>query len=58
MSEYQIKKEQVRQCAIDWQDDFNNHNYSYGEMVLQQERFYKLARRYGLMNEFRENAII
>ena len=30
---YEIKKEMARQEAIDWQNDFGNHNYSYGELA-------------------------
>lgn len=55
---YCDKKERAREKAIDWQLDFNNHNYSYGELVYFQSYFENLAKRYGLMKEFRENGII
>lgn len=58
MTKYQIEKEKARQEAIEWQYDFDNHNYSYYELWLQQIRFEKLARRFGLRKEFRENGII
>ena len=58
MTKYQIEKEKARQEAIDWQNDFDNHNYSYYELWLQQIRFEKLARQFGLRKEFRENGII
>lgn len=58
MSKYAEKKEQVRQEAIDWQNDFCNHNYSYGELAFYSDYFEKMGRRYGLIKEFRENAII
>lgn len=58
MNEYKKNKERARQRAISWQHDFENHNYSYGEIAANQDYFYKLARRYGLINEFKENAII
>lgn len=58
MSKYAEKKEQIRQEAIDWQNDFCNHNYSYGELAFYSDYFEKLGRRYGLIKEFRENAII
>ena len=58
MTKYQIEKEKARREAIDWQCDFNNHNYSYYELWLQQIRFEKLAKQYGLIKEFRENGII
>lgn len=58
MNQYQIKKEKVRQEAINWQLDFENHNYSYGELSYYGEYFTKLAKRFGLVKEFRENGII
>ena len=58
MSKYAEKKEQVRQQAIDWQNDFCNHNYSWGELAFYSDYFEKMGRRYGLIKEFRENAII
>ena len=58
MNKYQEGKKRARDLAIAWQHDFNNQNYSYGELVFYQDLFYNLARRYGLIKEFRENAII
>ena len=58
MSRYERAKENARQKAIEWQLDFNNHNYSYGELAYFTEYFTKLAKRYGLTEEFRENGII
>ena len=55
---YEKKKEIARQEAIDWQDDFRNHNYSYGELAEFGYYFEKLGRRYGLLKEFRENGIL
>ena len=57
MNYYQKRKEQVRQEAIEWQLDFSNHNYSWGELAIWQEHFERLGRRYGLLREFHENAI-
>ena len=54
---YEKKKEIARQEAIDWQDDFRNHNYSYGELAEFGYYFEKLGRKYGLLKEFRENGI-
>ena len=54
---YATKKAVARQEAIDWQNDFGNHNYSYEEMQEAAEHFEKLGRRYGLLKEFRENGI-
>lgn len=58
MTQYQINKEKVRQEAIQWQHDFDQHNYSYYELHIQQLRFERLARQFGLRKEFRENGII
>ena len=58
MTTYQKAKEKARNEAIDWQMDFGNHNYSYGEIIYYAEYFEKLAKRYGLVEEFRENGII
>lgn len=58
MTKYQIEKEKARQQAIDWQHDFDNHNYNWNELYLQQLKFEKLARQFGLRKEFRENGII
>ena len=54
---YQRRKEQVRQEAIEWLLDFNNHIYSWGELAEWGDYFYKLGKRYGLLREFHENAI-
>ena len=54
---YETRKEMARQEAIDWQNDFCNHNYSYGELAEFGCHFEKLGKRYGLLKEFRENGI-
>jgi uncharacterized protein YijF (DUF1287 family) len=54
---YQDMKEQVRQEAIDWQYEQADMNLSYGELADAQEYFERQGRRYGLLQEFRENAI-
>ena len=58
MSRYARAKENARQKAIDWQTDYCNNDYSYGELAAFVEYFTKLAKRYGLITEFRENGII
>ena len=58
MNNYQKAKNRARDKAIEWQLDFCNHNYSMGELAYYAEYFTKLAKRYGLVKEFRENAII
>lgn len=54
---YQERKEDVRQKAI----DFQMHNFPglfWGEIMWITDWFEEQARRYGLLEEFRENAII
>ena len=58
MNAYQRAKENARNKAIEWQSDFGNHNYSYGELAYYGDYFYALAKRYGLVREFKENGII
>lgn len=58
MTQYEINKEKARQEAIQWQQDFDKHNYTWNELHIQQLRLEKLARQYGLRKEFRENGII
>ena len=58
MNKYREYQEQVRQFAIDWQADAESRNYSYGELAIYQDMFSRLARRLGLVREFRENGII
>lgn len=58
MTQYQIEKEKARQEAIEWQRNFDEHNYSWQELHIQQLRLEKLARQFGLRKEFRENGII
>lgn len=58
MNMYQKLKDAARQKAIEWQADFTNHSYSYLELWYYQQEFERLAIRYGLIQEFRENGII
>lgn len=53
-----MEKEKARNKAIAWQADFENHHYSWGELCEMQAYFEKLARRYGLITEFRESLIL
>ena len=55
---YNIKKEQARTKAINWQHKQINKNMSWQEILNYQEYFYKLAKKYGLIKEFKENGII
>lgn len=54
---YELRKADVREEAIQWQADFCNHNYSYGELAWWSDHFERLGKRYGLLREFKENAI-
>ncbi len=57
MNNYQIRKEAARQKTIDWQLEASEQNLSYGELAEIGNFFYKLGKRFGLLREFRENAI-
>lgn len=57
MSKYYEKKAEIRQQAIEWQLNFSNNNYSWGELADFGEYFYKMGKRYGLLKEFKENGI-
>lgn len=57
-SYYAKRKTDVMEEAIEWQTDFCNHNYSYGELAYFSDYFTRLGKRYGLIREFRENGII
>lgn len=58
MNKYTKLKENVRVKAMEWQNDFQNHDYSYGEINYFQNYFERLAKKYGLVREFKENGII
>lgn len=58
MNKYQQRKAAARDAAIEWQQEQSERAASYGELSVEQNRFIKLARRYGLIKEFKENAII
>lgn len=58
MNKYQRAKENARNKAMEWQSDFYNHDYSYGELACYGNYFNRLAKRYGLVKEFKENGII
>ena len=58
LDKYKEKKEKVRKEAIEWQNEFAYHNYSYGELAYQQLYFENKGKCYGLIREFKENGII
>lgn len=55
---YKQQKEKARQLAIDWQIEFSQNDHFMSEWAYYNNYFYKLAKRYGLIKEFRENGII
>lgn len=55
---YQQRKESARQEAIEWQRETSEFSLSYDELAAAQDHFQRLGRRFGLLREFRENAII
>ena len=55
---YQERKENLKDLAIDYQLNFSTLSWSYGEIATIQDYFYTNARRYGLIKEFKENCII
>lgn len=58
MNKYQKAKAIARDKAVGWQSGFSDQNYSYGELAYWQDYFRGLAKRTGLVREFRENGII
>ena len=58
MTAYKKAKEKARNKAVEWQMDFGNHSYSYEELACYGNYFKRLAKRYGLIREFKENGII
>ena len=54
---YEQQKEAARQTAIDWQLEAQERDMSYAELNEAGNRFEKRGKRYGLLREFRENAI-
>lgn len=57
MKDYETKKQQARDKAVEWQLQASDKNYSCSELADFGEYFEKLGRRYGLLKEFRENGI-
>ena len=58
MNKYQIRKAAARDSAIAWQEEFNDKCLSWSDLSYWNSYFTRLAKRYGLTNEFRENGII
>ena len=58
MNTYQRRKDAARAQAIKWQADFSDRSIPWAGIAAEQRHLEQLARRYGLLREFRENAII
>ncbi len=58
LNNYQKGKAKAIEKAQFWQEFFAEVSMSWGEVAFWQGYFYKLAKRYGLVKEFKENAII
>lgn len=54
---YQEMKEAAREEAIEWQNNDSDYPYSIEGLSMVGDYFYRLGKRYGLLREFRENAI-
>lgn len=54
---YNEKKANLEDMAKDWQRDFENHSYSWGDLAEASAFFLENGKRYGLLQEFRENGI-
>lgn len=54
---YEYGKALLRDFAIEWQYNFSELDYSYGEMAIYNDFFATFGKRYGLLREFRENGI-
>ena len=51
-------KEQAREQAIDTQNIISNNNFSLGELIIISEHFLYFGKKFGLINEFKENGIV
>ena len=54
---YQQRKAEAREEAINWQAEFPDHNYSWGELAAWTEYFRSQGKRYGLLEEFQREGI-
>lgn len=54
---YQQRKAEARDEAIQWQAEFPDHKYSWGELAAWQEYFRSQGKKYGLLEEFQREGI-
>lgn len=52
------KKDKARNLAMEWQYNFGNRDRSWSYCISWHWRFKKLARKYRLVREFKENGIL
>lgn len=57
MNRYRQKKEQVRDFAAEWQEEFSENRYTWADVAAYADMFSRLGRRWGLLREFRENGL-
>ena len=57
MTRYQKAKANAREKAVEYSNQRGEMNLSWAEYAEIGNRFERLGRRYGLIREFRENAI-
>ena len=50
-------KEQAREQAINFSTKFYNKQFSYSELIAISDHFKKTGKKFGLLNEFKENGI-
>jgi len=58
MKTYKEYKADARRAALDWQAAAGTVPLSWFDLMQAGEQFERLARRYGLIKEFKENGII
>lgn len=58
MKTYKEKKSEARSEAIEWQYAFSDRDISWEELSEEIEHFAKLAKRYGLTREFKQEGVI
>lgn len=58
MKTYKERKNAAREIAITYQQETSEKSLSWEEINIIDEYFRKIAKQYGLIQEFRENGII
>ena len=57
MTTYEKRKAEIVNEAIDWSLASSEKNVSWSELADKHDYFLRLGKRYGLLQEFRENGI-